>query len=90
MTFAYICAKPDNSIIAHVQLPSRGRCLGLYVNQHFNYHCELEGSGMALQSEPSQNACAFSIVNSFEVIIKIRACLIKRVCKYEAELKKIK
>ena len=46
-----------------------------------------EGSDKTLQSEPSQNACAFSIVNSFELIIKIRACLIiKRVCNYQAEL----
>ena len=62
----------------HVQLPSGGKCLGLYVNQL----CKKEGSDKTLQSEPSQNACAFSIVNSFELIIKICACLIKRVCKY--------
>ena len=50
-----------------------------------------EGSDKTLQSEPSQNACAFSIVNSFELNIKICACLIiKRVCNYQAELKKIK
>ena len=75
MPFAYM-PKPDSSIIAHVQLSSGGRCLGLYII------CAKEASDKTLQSEPSQNACTFSIVNSFELSIKIRACLMKRVCKY--------